>query len=636
MATELADVKQELERYLQQKGINTKKPFKCLNPAHDDRNPSMSYDRKHHKAHCFACGANYDIFDLVGVEYGLASFPEKKKKAYELLGLTMPDQGKGADFPFTVRYEEPAKPESKADYTEYTNKCHERIGETDYPALRGLNADTIERFRLGYEPAFTINTGGKAWKALIIPNGPNGYTARNIDPKADHRNRVRRPSGSKVIFNLEALDQLEPVYIVEGEIDALSIEQEGGKAVALGGANNTNALLNHLREHGTKAPIILALDNDKNGEDSTKKLEEGLSELNIKPYIRNPYGQCNDANEALQKGKDAFKKQIQGINGEVKALADEELNAEKEAHLKTSALHRIQDFMNGIADSVNTPYIPTGFQDLDKALDGGLYEGLYFIGAISSIGKTTIALQIADQVAKQGKDVLIFSLEMAQAELMSKSISRETLLHVIKNDGEISDAKTNRAITNGAWYARYSATEKKVIQEAIKAYSEYAGHIYIHEGIGNIGAIEVGEIVKQHIKITENTPLVLIDYLQILTPLDPRATEKQNTDRAVISLKRLSRDYKTPIIGISSFNRQNYSSSVNMTAFKESGAIEYGSDVLLGLQLEGIGEEGFDLEEAKEQVPRKMEVRVLKNRNGKAGQTIPYKYYSEFNYFTEG
>lgn len=635
MATELADVKPELERYLQQKGINTKKPFKCLNPAHDDRNPSMSYDRKRHKVHCFACGASYDIFDLVGADYGLASFPEKKKKAYELLGLTMPDQGKGADFPYTVRYEEPAKPEPKADYTEYTNKCHERIGETDYPALRGLNADTIERFRLGYEPAFTINTGGKAWKALIIPNGPNGYTARNIDPKANHRDRVRRPSGSKVIFNLEALEQLEPVYIVEGEIDALSIEQEGGKAVALGGAKNTNALLNHLREHGTKAPIILALDNDKNGEDSTKKLEEGLAELNIRPYIRNPYGQCNDANEALQKGKDALKKQIQGINGEVKALADEELSTEKEAYLKTSTAYRIQDFINGIAERANTAYIPTGFQALDQILDGGLYEGLYIIGAISSLGKTTIALQIADQIAQQGKDVLIFSLEMARSELMAKSISRETLLHVIKNNGNISDAKTNRGITTGSRYAHYSASERKVIQEATKAYAEYAGHIYIHEGIGNIGAREVGDIVKQHIKITGNTPLVLIDYLQILAPLDPRATEKQNTDRAVINLKRLSRDYKTPIIGISSFNRTNYSAPVNMAAFKESGAIEYGSDVLIGLQLEGADQKGFDVDEAKDRNPREIELKILKNRNGRTGVSISYKYYPLFNYFTE-
>ena len=48
-------------------------------------------------------------------------------------------------------------------------------------------------------------------------------------------------------------------------------------------------------------------------------------------------------------------------------------------------------------------------------------------------------------------------------------------------------------------------------------------------------------------------PVVIIDYLQILAPTDIRATDKQNTDKAVLELKRISRDYSVPIIGISSF-----------------------------------------------------------------------------------
>ena len=62
--------------------------------------------------------------------------------------------------------------------------------------------------------------------------------------------------------------------------------------------------------------------------------------------------------------------------------------------------------------------------------------------------------------------------------------------------------------------------------------------------------------------------------------------DKQNVDRAVFELKRLSRTYKIPVIAISSLNRGSYSSDICMAAFKESGAIEYSSDVLIGLQLE--------------------------------------------------
>lgn len=117
----------------------------------------------------------------------------------------------------------------------------------------------------------------------------------------------------------------------------------------------------------------------------------------------------------------------------------------------------------------------------------------------------------------------------------------------------------------------------------------YATRIYFHEGMGNIGVDQIRRTVDRHIKFTGNSPVVIIDYLQILEPYEMKASDKQNTDKAVLELKRISRNYKIPVIGISSFNRQNYEEAVSMKSFKESGAIEYSSDVLIGLQLEGVG-----------------------------------------------
>ena len=291
--------------------------------------------------------------------------------------------------------------------------------------------------------------------------------------------------------------------------------------------------------------------------------------------------------------------------------------------------------MDGIADSVNTPYIPTGFNKLDDIFDGGLYEGLYIVGAISSLGKTTFITQIADQIAQNGTDVLIFSLEMARTELMSKSISRHTLQEVLNNGGDMRNAKTARGITTGKKYERYSNTEMELITSAIKTYADYASRIYISEGIGDIGAAEIRDAVRKHIAFTGNTPVVVIDYLQILAPADVRATDKQNTDKAVMELKRISRDFKLPILGISSFNRENYSNAVTMAAFKESGAIEYSSDVLIGLQLKGAGEKGFNATEEKRKNPREIELVILKNRNGRTGDTVDFSYYPMFNYFAE-
>jgi len=66
-------IKQQLPFYLEGKGISTRKNFCCLNPEHLDTNPSMSYDPKRNKCHCFSCNANYDIFDLIAIDYSFGN-----------------------------------------------------------------------------------------------------------------------------------------------------------------------------------------------------------------------------------------------------------------------------------------------------------------------------------------------------------------------------------------------------------------------------------------------------------------------------------------------------------------------------------------------------------------------------------
>lgn len=328
-----------------------------------------------------------------------------------------------------------------------------------------------------------------------------------------------------------------------------------------------------------------------------------------------------------------------------KPKQEEQPEQTKEEYLKNNTANHLQAFMNGITESVNTPSIPTGFNDLDIKLDGGLYEGLYILGAISSLGKSTFILQIADQIAQQGQDVLFFSLEMARSELMAKSISRNTFILCDNH----KDAKTTRGITAGKKHLAYSPKENELIKKSIQAYSEYAGKIYISEGLGTIGVEQIKETVKKHIEFTGNKPVIFIDYLQILAPYDMRATDKQNTDKAVMELKRISRDYKIPVIGISSFNRENYSNSVSMVSFKESGAIEYSSDVLMGLQFKRQGELDeinrvksknepkiiINVDEEKRKDPREVELKILKNRNGATGNSMFYNYYPLFNFFEE-
>lgn len=602
----------------------------CGHGAHGDGlavNPrSRKYGLK-----CFGCDFSGDIIELVGQAHGLKTYPEKLQRAGEYLHIDIDapvaqiQQKKTEQDTHThmnIHTDTPA--ETEADYTEYIKKCQEHLQETSYYTERGISEAVAKAYGLGYDPKAS-GTGGQTWKALIIPTGTGSYVARNTDPQADAKHRYKN-AGRSLPLNTDALQTAtKPIFITEGELDALSIIEVGGEAIGLGSSSNTALFIDEYVKKQTPAqPLILALDNDDTGRKATEKLAKALEELGIEFYVVNPYKKHKDANEALLANRQIFKETIA-----------------RTENIGTNAYY-LQEFINGIQDSANTPAQPTFFRELDRILDGGLYEGLYIIGAITSLGKTTLVLQIADQIAKggenadgrniDGRDVLIFSLEMARTELISKSISRHTLLRVLKTTGDTRQAKTNRGITAGSRYKNYSSEELYIIDKAVEDYSQYAQHIKVSEGIGDIGTEEIRKEIQKSIRRTGKAPVVVVDYIQLLAPYNDRATDKQNMDKAVLELKRISRDYKTPVIGISSFNRSSYQAGAVMEAFKESGAIEYSSDVLIGLQFK----KESDSTKEKRKDPREVELVILKNRNGRTGDTIPYRYYPMFNYFEEG
>lgn len=619
-------IKDQLEGYLRSKRINTARLFNCLNPDHADKNPSMSYDSKRKKAHCFSCNADYDTFDLIGIEHGLTEPGEIFNKAHQIYGINI-----------DAHHTQQAK--GPIDQTAYIELAHSRAKETDYFNKRGISPATIDRFLLGYDDKWQSPTALKRGinpppsPRIIIPTSMSSYIARDTRTELTEQEKKYRKmkEGPSQPFNLPAIQSGKPVFIVEGELDALSLVEVGAEAVALGGIANANQLIKYLKSNPPKGGLILSLDNDQAGRDTTVKLAQELEGMGISFLQANIAGTYNDPNEALVNNREAFTQAIQDIQDAINAQEQAEHEAEREEYQKESTAHYIDAFRNGIDSSVDTPVISTGFKQLDKILDGGLYEGLYIMGAISSLGKTTFIMQIADQIAMSGNDVLIFSLEMARSQLMAKSISRLTW----RGEEKVNLAKTTRGITTGKRYADYSTEEKEIIDESIKAYAEYANHIYISEGMGDIGVGQIRAGVERHTRLTGSTPVVIIDYLQLLAPYNVRATDKQNIDKAVMELKRISRDYKTPVIAVSSFNRLNYNNPVSMESFKESGAIEYSSDVLIGLQAEGAGGTNFNINDAKNKDPRKVELVLLKGRDGETGKVIKYKYYAPFNFFEE-
>ena len=112
--------------------------------------------------------------------------------------------------------------------------------------------------------------------------------------------------------------------------------------------------------------------------------------------------------------------------------------------------------------------VKTGFNNLDTLLMGGVYPGLYVVGAISSLGKTTFVLQLAETFAKQGKQVLFVSLEMSRLEIVSKMISRHTFL----NADKWNKAKATYKILNGRFEKEFTEEEKDLITRSEEELSE--------------------------------------------------------------------------------------------------------------------------------------------------------------------
>lgn len=290
---------------------------------------------------------------------------------------------------------------------------------------------------------------------------------------------------------------------------------------------------------------------------------------------------------------------------------------------------RKETFLAKREEKKNKPVLSTGFDNLDKLLGGGLYDDLYIIGAESSLGKTTLCLQIADNIAKQGTDVMFISLEMTGLEIYSKSISRITY------QTAADQAHTAREIMQGE-------VESESINNAIEEYFNDYEHLYLIEAETTSSVEGIRQHIEAHKELTGNNPVVIIDYLQYIQKPDEYISEKEANFANIKTIKQIKKDLDMPVIVISSFNRESYSEYPTMKSFKECGDIEYTIDKALAIMPTAI-----DQNTGKKDIPEKMtscrqarikEISVLnlKGRlDGYVQERADFKFVAEYNCFEE-
>lgn len=644
MNSELEELKSQFTaQYLQGRGVDVDEASRnntvCPVCGNGKKTGCFHYFPDSFKVKCFSCGFAGDLFDLIAQEKGIdnAAAIREAKAMYA---------GAGDKKPRKATFSPPnSDKEEMTDYSPFLLQAEQR-NDFQYLQGRGISAETQKYFHVGFCPDWkspkgiktTLENGGNpdnlpTSPRCIIPRNKYNYLARDTRQNLTQEQSKfdKQNTGRTSLFNIAALEAAA-VFIVEGEIDAMSIYEVGGAACGLCSVANRGILLNHLKEHRKPGQaFIIMLDNDEAGKKGTAELEKGLQGLGL-PYICAEYPDgIKDPNEYLQADR-------AGLEAAISLLQAQALEAAEAARGNEYNAADLLEYFKNIETQPKGIEAKTGFNELDSNLSGGLHEGLYIIGAISSLGKTTFSLQIADQIAESGQDVIFFSLEMSKYELIAKSISRHTYeiaREAKTKDGKRPLARDTQQILNNRRYSAYDTDEKEVIRKAIAGYERQAQHLFIYEGRYKGERLTVSHIrgiVEAHMKETGKAPVVFVDYLQIIAPADSHASDKQNTDIAVFELKEISRDFKIPVFAISSFNRENYLEPVSMTSFKESGAVEYSSDVLFGLQYMGMDYQDGDsdkkrkerLRDLMNEVQRKkrtrepieIELKCLKHRNG--------------------
>jgi replicative DNA helicase len=649
-------------------GLKNKRDlFKCLAPDHPDKHPSMGYDPKREIVHCFACGKTYTLIDLVMQDRGLSLGDAIRWLSEKYENVQMP---KGANV-------QPSRAYLRAPVKRCQETTLESLGDdeaikylTDKRGFR--HAQSVARsFRVKsdptrlYLPHFAVVEGRYQVSELKYRYfNPTDKSARYMHFKGD---------SATIYDNFMLLSMKREgqslILVVEGEIDALSVydlkQDEPGldplQCVALSSIANLRLFEEALKGiEEAKRPeygFILGLDNDEPGKQATIEAQAILDKLGFKYTTKSALGTFKDANERLVGDRDGLKNDLLALVKGFSDLSNKEKNADEKAKADYLAQNSAQNALEGLISEINAPTdkypLRTNFKALDGVLGGEINKGIITIGALSSLGKTSLVLQIADQIAQEGKrDILYFTLEMSKKELVAKSLSRLTYLDAFMQGKTDKLARTTAGIMNPRKYAGYDAEQQGAISRAFDAYRRFANRLFFIEpsDSGSMNALEIEKRIMEHIRVTKGKPLVIIDYLQIMKPIHERETERQALDENFSALKRVSAREGLTIILISSVSRANYNAPIDMASFKDSGGIEYSSDYLLGLDLsmfydgslEGIKDpdKNFSkvrevIREAKKANPRKVVLTILKNRNGEIDKQVSFNYYPAFNTFVE-
>jgi 5S rRNA maturation endonuclease (ribonuclease M5) len=368
---------------------------KCRCPFHEDKDPSFSVKESDGIWTCFAgCGSG-DAVDFVAkikgidlkeacdiladfyrIERTVSQGSQKRKPS------TTANTSGGVDALVAPKPRIKQEPEYSPEQLEafrkqrvaYCKTCHGAAYDTDYFAKRGLTAETIKRFYLGYDATE---------KCVVLPYSStlDYYFTRSVSGREFNKPKATQ-AGAEPIYNPKALSGRGVVFVTEGQFCAMSIEQAGGRAVSICGTNGWTKLIAEFKTKPPKCTLVLCLDNDAKGREAQAKFAQELKNLKVKFIEANLTDDYKDPNELLVADP-----------GRLTELVKAAITKAKRQFTTLKCLFKVSDLQ--VKDLPPIKWI----------VEGLLPEGLALLAAPSKYGKSWMMLGLCEAVT-EGKAFL--------------------------------------------------------------------------------------------------------------------------------------------------------------------------------------------------------------------------------------
>lgn len=414
--------------------------------------------------------------------------------------------------------------------------------------------------------------------------------------------RVYNPTGSpKIRWASETDDTLPPFpswealktaeVLVEGEFDCILARELGGLNAASGTAGAGTFLYEWADTLSSGVgQVTILYDNDEAGVKGARSAAKTLIERGVQPKIAkwgqrgNPAPKGYDITDYFKAGGTAEGLRI--ILGQARVFDGTETDSGP------------QGFGEMYADLADDPIVPTGFQNIDEIIYGLRKQELAVLSARPKIGKSTLAIQIAVNIAKTGKTALVFSMEMSEQQVLERIIAGEAGIpkqHLERGMGDVDIDRLYRYLPN-IWSLplRLDTRAKLSVKDIYNS--------------------------SRLVSKTGQLGLIVVDYTQLLDTSEKAETRARQLAAAVEDLKGLAKEMDCPVLALSQVNRagasnEEWQDEPQLHNLAESGGFENNADLVLMLWRER--------KEEKEAIQNKLDIpthgKVAKNRNGAEG-----------------